>query len=63
MRNARTMKIDSDTLEQIKKMKRELSIIEEKDLAMSEIVKRMISVEEIRQRLRLGSEERKRGKK
>ena len=62
--NIRAMlKIDKETHEKLKQLKRELSALENKDLSMAEITKRVMSSDEIIDRLRLGSKERRLGLK
>lgn len=62
-RNRRMLKIDEETHEMLKQLKRELSAIEKKDLSMSEITKRAFKSDDIQNRLRIGSHERRLGLK
>ena len=58
-RNRRPLQIDKDTHEKLKQLKRELSALENRDLSMKEITKRVLGNDEIMNRLRLGSAERR----
>jgi hypothetical protein len=55
------LRIDRETLERLKQTKRELSSLEKKDLAMGEIISRMMRSDDILERLKLGAMERRRG--
>jgi hypothetical protein len=61
MLNKRQVKIEPQTLETLKALKRELSVIENKDIALGEIIKRMSSGEDVRFRLKQGALDRKNG--
>ena len=63
MRSNRPLKIDQETHEMLKKLKREMSMIENKDLSMGEITKRALKSDEIVNRLILGSKQRRLGLK
>jgi hypothetical protein len=56
----KTMKISQETLERLKKQKRELSQLENRDLSMGEIVDRITKDRDIEERLRIGARERRR---
>lgn len=56
----RPLKIDGDTLDKLKQLKRELSVLEKRDIAMGEIIQRMVKGDDIPERLRLGAIERRR---
>ncbi len=57
--NSVQMKVDPEDRDQLKKIGRELSLIEDTDISMGKVVGRMLKAEDIKDRLRLGSEERR----
>lgn len=59
MKSKRLIKISQETHEELKRLKRELSVLERKDISMAEIVGRTFKGEDIPKRLRLGSLERR----
>ena len=63
MANKKQVKVENQTLDKLKCMKRELSAIENKDIALGEIIKRMSSGEDMMNRLRQGSVERRSGRR
>jgi hypothetical protein len=62
-RKNRLLRIDDETLEKMKKIKREMERLENKDLCLGELVKRAISSKDIENSLLLGSRNRRLGLK
>lgn len=62
-RMRRALQLDNETHDRLKQLKRELSAIENRDLSMKEITKRVLGSDDIINRLRLGSTERRLGLK
>jgi len=58
----RPLRVDDETLKDLKKMSRKLSVLEERDVSMGKIVKRILKGDDIFERLRLGSLDRRRKK-
>lgn len=59
MKKNKLVKIDTETLEVLKRQKRELSAIENRDVSMGDIIKRTLSGPDIGDRLRIGSMKRR----
>lgn len=55
------IRIDKNTNDRLKLFKRELGLIEKNDLAIGEIISRMVKGEDMLPRLKKGSIERRRG--
>jgi len=60
-RNITTVKVDIETKDFLKKLKREMERQEDKDLSMGEVIKRAVKNSEIPPRLLMGSKERRLG--
>lgn len=54
------IKIDSDTHKKLMTQKRELSVIENRNISAGEVIQRVLKGEDIPDRLRIGAIERKR---
>ena len=62
-RKNRLLRIDDETLEKMKKIKREMERLENKDLCLGELVKRTMSSKDIENSLLIGSRNRRLGLK
>lgn len=57
------MKVNDEVHKEAMRLKRELSVIENKDLSLNELCKRTLCNPEIQERLKIGSRERRRFEK
>ncbi len=63
MKKNGVLKIDSETLQKMRELSFELSSIEKKRVSMGDIPRRLLSEKEIVERLKLGSTERRLGRR